>query len=134
MAQLQEKTQAVLAAAIREADSKTIARLACQALLYEVATTPKPGLVDRANSGSHRDMDFFTFQASAAALWPYFARCAEIGMDTHSLPPEETFSRLRTPGKLAEGDMLRATAGVNTHKGAIFSMGILCGALGRLER
>lgn len=134
VAQLQEKTQAVLAAAIREADSKTIARLACQALLYEVATTPKPGLVDRANSGSHRDMDFFTFQASAAALWPYFARCCEIGMDTHSLPPEETFSRLRVPGKLAEGDMLRATAGVNTHKGAIFSMGILCGALGRLER
>ena len=99
-----------------------------------MATTPKPGLVDRANSGSHRDMDFFTFQASAAALWPYVARCAEIGMDTHSLPPEETFSRLRTPGKLAEGDMLRATAGVNTHKGAIFSIGILCGALGRLER
>ena len=134
VAQLQEKTQAVLAAAIREADSKTIARLACQALLYEVAVTPKPGLVDRSNSGSHRDMDFFTFQAAAAALWPYFARCAEIGMDTGRLEPPRTFAALRTAGKLAEGEMLRATGGVNTHKGAIFSMGILCGALGRLDR
>ena len=134
VAQLQEKTGSLLAEAIREADRGCAARLACQALLYEVATTPKPGLVDRNNSGSHRDMDFFTFQASAAALWPYFARCAEIGMDTRREAPEETFARLRFPGKLAEGEMLRATGGVNTHKGAIFSMGILCGALGRLER
>ena len=134
VAQLQEKTGSLLAEAIREADRGCAARLACQALLYEVATTPKPGLVDRNNSGSHRDMDFFTFQASAAALWPYFARCAEIGMDTRREAPEETFARLRFPGKMAEGEMLRATGGVNTHKGAIFSMGILCGALGRLER
>lgn len=134
VAQLQEKTTAVLRQALRKADSRTAARLACQALLYEVATTPKPGLVDRANSGSHRDMDFFTFQASAATLWPYFQQCAQIGMDTRELPPEVTFARLRVPGKLAEGEMLHATGGVNTHKGAIFSMGILCGALGRLER
>ncbi|MGN1020565.1 MAG: triphosphoribosyl-dephospho-CoA synthase CitG [Aristaeellaceae bacterium] len=124
----------MLLSAIREEDCRTAAQLACQALLYEVATTPKPGLVDRANSGSHRDMDVFTFQASAAALWPYFARCCRIGMDTRDDQPEDTFALLRLPGKLAEGDMLRATAGVNTHKGAIFSMGILCGALGRLER
>lgn len=134
VSQLQEKTRTILEAAIREEDSRTAARLACQALLYEVATTPKPGLVDRANSGSHRDMDFFTFQASTAALWPYFAQCARIGMETRREPPEETFSRLRFPGRLAEGEMFRATGGVNTHKGAIFSMGILCGALGRLER
>lgn len=134
VAQLQEKTGAILTAEVRKSDSQTIARLACQALLYEVAATPKPGLVDRDNSGSHRDMDFFTFQASAAALWPYFALCAQIGMDTRLEPPEETFARLRVPGKLAEGQMLHATAGINTHKGAIFSMGILCGALGRLER
>lgn len=134
VAQLQEKTRDILSASIHEEDCKAAARLACQALLYEVATTPKPGLVDRANSGSHRDMDFFTFQSSAAALWPYFAQCTQIGIDTRPDPPEDTFSRLRLPGKLAEGEMLRATGGVNTHKGAIFSMGILCGALGRLER
>ena len=134
VAELQEKTLQILLMAIREENIETIGTLACQALLYEVATTPKPGLVDRENSGSHKDMDIFTFQASAAALWPYFARCAEIGRNTRLEAPEETFAQLRTAGKKAEGDMLRATKGVNTHKGAIFSMGILCGALGRLER
>lgn len=115
-------------------DCETIARLACQALLYEVATTPKPGLVDRANSGSHQDMDIFTFQTSAAALWPYFFRCGEAGMRTRAETPEQTFWELRALGKEAENEMLRVTGGVNTHKGAIFSLGIVCGALGRLCR
>ena len=132
VAQLQEKTREILCQALDAADCADAARLATQALLYEVATTPKPGLVDRENSGSHRDMDFFTFQASAAVLYPYFARCVKIGRETSDA--QETFQRLRLPGKLAEGEMRHATAGVNTHKGAIFSMGILCGALGRLER
>ncbi len=132
VAQLQEKTREILRQALDTADSADAARLATQALLYEVATTPKPGLVDRENSGSHRDMDFFTFQASAAALYPYFAQCVKIGRET--VDAQETFRRLRLPGKLAEGEMRRATGRVNTHKGAIFSMGILCGALGRLER
>ncbi|MGN0999612.1 MAG: triphosphoribosyl-dephospho-CoA synthase CitG [Faecousia sp.] len=132
VAQLQEKTWEILRRARDDADSADAARLATQALLYEAATTPKPGLVDRENRGSHRDMDFFTFQASAAALYPYFARCVRIGRETEDA--QQTFRRLRLPGKLAEGEMLRATNGVNTHKGAIFSLGILCGALGRLER
>lgn len=130
--ELQDKTRKILEDALLREDCQTAARLASQALLYEVATTPKPGLVDRENSGSHRDMDFFTFQASVAALYPYFYQCAKIGRQTADA--KETFRRLRLPGKLAEGEMLHATAGVNTHKGAIFSMGILCGALGRLER
>ena len=132
VAELQERTRQILENAVLQEDCQTVARLATQALLYEVATTPKPGLVDRENSGSHRDMDFFTFQASAAALYPYFSQCVKIGRTTEEA--KETFRRLRLPGKLAEGEMLRATAGINTHKGAIFSMGILCGALGRLER
>lgn len=132
VAELQEKTRQILEQALLQADCRTAARLATQALLYEVTVTPKPGLVDREGSGSHRDMDVFTFQASAAALYPYFARCVEIGSRASS--PEEAFRALRLPGKLAEGQMLRATGGVNTHKGAIFSMGILCGALGRLPR
>ena len=130
--ELQEKTRAILEDAVLREDCQTAARLAAQALLYEVAATPKPGLVDRENSGSHRDMDFFTFQASVTALYPYFSQCVRIGRETADA--KETFCRLRLPGKMAEGEMLHATAGVNTHKGAIFSMGILCGALGRLER
>lgn len=132
VAELQAKTREILRHAVDTADSSDAARLACQALLYEVAVTPKPGLVDRENSGSHRDMDFFTFQASAAALHPFFAQCTRIGRQGGS--PEETLARLRLPGKIAEGEMRRATGNVNTHKGAIFSMGILCAALGRLDR
>lgn len=132
VAELQAKTREILREAVDEADSREAARYACQALLYEVAITPKPGLVDRENSGSHRDMDFFTFQASAAALQPYFAQCVRIGRQGGT--PTETLRALRLPGKLAEAEMRRATMGVNTHKGAIFSMGILCGALGRLDR
>ena len=89
VAQLQVKTTALLENALLRYDSRRTAQLACQALLYEVAATPKPGLVDRLNNGSHRDMDFFTFQASAAALWPYFEACAGIGGETRALSPEE---------------------------------------------
>lgn len=132
VAELQNATASLLCRALREADCAYIAELACRALLYEVAATPKPGLVDRQNSGSHADMDFFTFQRSAAALWPYFARCAEIGMDMAEDAPEHVLQALRAPGLLAEGEMRRATGGVNTHKGAIFSLGIACAALGML--
>lgn len=109
------------------------AQLAVRALLYEVCTTPKPGLVDRNNRGSHRDMDIFTFMSSAASLFPYFERCCTIGRQTAQEPAAVTFAALRRPGMEAERQMLAATRQVNTHKGAIFSVGILCGALGRLD-
>lgn len=131
--ELQLETKKILAEALNEYDTDTIASLACKSLLYEVATTPKPGLVDRDNSGSHKDMDFFTFQASTAALFPYFKSCAKTGIETRNKNASETFELLRGIGKIAEGEMLLATNGVNTHKGAIFSMGIFCGALGRIE-
>ncbi len=113
---------------------KDAASFALRALLYEVCTTPKPGLVDCGDCGSHRDMDIFTFMDSASVLWPYFHSCARIGRETAALPAPHTFSILREEGKKAETDMFAATKGINTHKGAIFSMGILCGALGRLPK
>ena len=134
VAELQEKTAAILTDAFHELDPRTIAQQAVRALLYEVTTTPKPGLVDRRNSGSHTDMDSFTFMSSAAALGPYFEACARVGQETASLPAPETFSALRPLGCEAEGEMLAATHGVNAHKGAIFSIGIVCAALGRLAR
>ncbi len=118
-------------ALIEEGITEEIARLAVQSLLCEVYATPKPGLVDQNGSGSHRDMDLFTFLASAAALWPYFRRCAAIGLGGRS--PETVFSELRKAGLEAEKRMLRATNGVNTHKGAIFTLGLLCGAAGMLS-
>ena len=131
---LQRRTNQLLREAVTSQDARDIARLAQQSLLYEVCTTPKPGLVDCDNSGSHRDMDIFTFMSSSAALFPYFETCARIGLETAELPAPEVFSRLRLPGKLAEQAMRQATGGVNTHKGAIFSLGILCAAAGRLQQ
>ena len=108
-----------------------VSMLAVKALLWEVFTTPKPGLVDRNNRGSHKDMDLMTFLASTYALGPYFEEAVIIGRQTRHLPPQQTFDALRQAGIRAEQEMLRATGGVNTHKGAIFTLGILCGALGR---
>lgn len=114
------------------AGREKISFLVTKALLDEVCVTPKPGLVDRANSGSHRDMDIFTFTASAAALAPYWGTCFQTGIDTASLPPAAAFTALRKAGQKAERTMFAATKGVNTHKGAIFTLGIICGAIGRL--
>lgn len=129
--QLQAETIRLLTDALQKQNASHIATLAQQSLLYEVCTTPKPGLVDCRNNGSHRDMDIFTFMSSAAALHTYFEDCTRIGMETAQHPAPQTFRQLRLPGKLAEREMLHATNGVNTHKGAIFSLGILCGAAGR---
>ena len=117
-----------------DAQAERIGRTAQRAMLYELAATPKPGLVDRRNSGSHKDMDVFTFMDSAAALYPYFEACARTGRETAEQPAPETFAALRPLGREAEGEMLDATGGVNTHKGAVFSVGIVCAALGRLDR
>lgn len=117
---------------LRQAVSAHIGALAAESLRSEVYTTPKPGLVDQNNCGSHRDMDLALFVASANALESYFASCARIGMETADGSPAEAFARLRTEGLAAEQTMYRVTGGVNTHKGAIFTMGLLCGAAGRM--
>lgn len=130
-AQLFQRTEEILKEAVAEARARRIGALAAKALLYEVCITPKPGLVDRNNSGSHADMDIFTFMGSTAALQAYFRDCARTGMEARS--PEETFGKIRLRGMLAEGKMLRETRGINTHKGAIFTLGLACAAAGRLE-
>ncbi len=130
--ELQQAARRILRRHFQDADSRAIGALAVRALLYEVCTTPKPGLVDGANCGSHRDMNLFTFVDSSAALAPYFQKAAALGQETAGLPPEETFRRLRPLGRRAEREMFAATGGVNTHKGAVFSLGTVCAALGRL--
>ena len=102
-----------------------VGEIAQKALLYEALTTPKPGLVDCENNGAHRDMDLFSFAASACALRPYFETCVRLGMQ--NAPPEV----LQQAGLDAE-DTMFAAARANTHKGAIFALGILCHAAGRL--
>ena len=97
-----------------------IAHLATQALQAELDTTPKPGLVDKDNNGAHRDMDHALMQLSINTLHPYFVRLAFLGF-TDTLPSHTV---IRDAGIEAEKAMLAATNGVNTHKGALFSMGL----------
>lgn len=129
--QLQSVTNDILHKHFAQVDREQIAKLAVQSLLDEVYTTPKPGLVDRRNNGSHTDMNIIHFVASANALKPYFSECVKIGQDTSVFQPQHTFLLLRQAGIAAEKTMYDATGGVNTHKGAIYTLGILCGAIGR---
>ncbi|MCL2218201.1 MAG: triphosphoribosyl-dephospho-CoA synthase, partial [Defluviitaleaceae bacterium] len=108
-----------------------MAELAVRALITEVCITPKPGLVDRANNGAHRDMNVFTFIDSALTLHGYF-RCITSLSQTHE--DDGLLLKLQPLGLQAEQDMFRVTKGVNTHKGAIFSLGLICAAAAVLER
>ena len=107
-----------------------IAHLATQALQAELDTTPKPGLVDKDNNGAHRDMDYALMQRSIDTLHPYFVKLALLG-SADALP---SHTAIRDAGIEAEKAMLSATNGVNTHKGALFSMGLAVVAAAHEER
>jgi triphosphoribosyl-dephospho-CoA synthase len=104
--------------------AELIAEQAVIALLRELAAWPKPGLVSHVDSGSHTDMDAAMLQASANALRPFFAELARAGQDGADM------GRLRAIGLRAEAAMLTVTGGINTHRGAIFGLGLLCAAAG----
>nr|WP_314462027.1 triphosphoribosyl-dephospho-CoA synthase CitG [uncultured Clostridium sp.] len=106
-----------------------IGDLAYRALLEEVYTLPKPGLVDPYSNGAHTDMNVVSFERSARALKPYFITMALEGERLWETPPV-LFETIRRIGILAERAMYQATGGVNTHKGLVFHLGILCGAAG----
>ena len=101
-----------------------IARLAVRSLYHELALYPKPGLVSFRDNGAHRDMNAGTFVRSLFSLRGYFAAIAEAGMR------DAGFAELQRLGLTAESRMLRATRGINTHRGAIFTHGILAAAAG----
>ena len=102
-----------------------IGHLASMALQAELDTTPKPGLVDRNDNGAHRDMDHALMQRSIKALHPYFVRLAQLGF-TDKQPCHDEIVNI---GIEAEREMFKATGGVNTHKGALFSIGLAAVAL-----
>jgi triphosphoribosyl-dephospho-CoA synthase len=104
--------------------AEDLGRAAVLALHDELALSPKPGLVTLSSNGSHRDMDARTFLRSMSALRPYFVEIADLG--ARGAP----FSELERAGIRAEARMLAATSGVNTHRGAIFLLGLLCAAAG----
>lgn len=102
-----------------------IGHLASMALQAELDTTPKPGLVDRNDNGAHRDMDHALMQRSIQALHPYFVRLAQLGF----IGKQPCHDEIVNIGIEAEREMFKATGGVNTHKGALFSIGLAAVAL-----
>lgn len=105
-----------------------VARLAVLGLRAELTLYPKPGLVSLVDSGSHTDMDAGTFMRSLFSLRHYFRRICAAGHDN------APFAVLRQLGIEAEQRMLAATRGINTHRGAIFCVGMLCATLGLARR
>ena len=103
-----------------------IADLAERALRMELDTTPKPGLVDKLDNGAHKDMDYALMSKSISALRSYLTRLAvksAKGIDQ---------SMIKEIGIEAEKAMLEATGGVNTHKGALFCIGLSVAAASNL--
>lgn len=156
---VEELTHAT-ASLLREAIAYSASTAAYGALIDEVMTTPKPGLVDGVNNGANTDMDTPLFEKSAGALAPYFYSMAYLAADTSApesghgegcaeddktncadCPSHEScrlehgaslMTKLTILGVDAEAAMKKATGGVNTHKGAIFCLGLIASAYARL--
>ncbi|MFH5836517.1 triphosphoribosyl-dephospho-CoA synthase CitG [Proteiniclasticum sp. C24MP] len=105
------------------------AKLAEESILTEAVLTPKPGLVDARDSGAHKDMDIFTFLRSAVSLREGFKEMFLSGYHGGA-DLKELLKKLRPKGMDIEAQMFEATKDINTHKGIIFSMGLLLAALG----
>jgi len=107
--------------------SREVALRAVRSLYQELALYPKPGLVSLVDNGSHTDMDATTFMRSLFSLRHYYARICKAGYDG------APFAELKRLGIAAEKRMMAATKGINTHRGAIFALGLLCAAMGRVR-
>jgi len=101
-----------------------LADLAVDALIDEADLSPKPALVDRRGSGAHSDLHLGLMHASALSLWPMFKDMAEAAVTFAEIgqPLREALGRI---GREGEAAMLRTTEGVNTHRGAIWALGLL---------
>ncbi|MCX7884554.1 MAG: triphosphoribosyl-dephospho-CoA synthase CitG [Caloramator sp.] len=103
-----------------------IAQKALCSMLYEVSTSPSPGLVSPVSKGCHVDMDYFTFLRSSSSIAYYLPLFVQIGMDYD----DDILNRIREVGKQAEEEMLRETGGVNTQRGLLFLIGVVCACAG----
>lgn len=118
---------AVNARALQLTLSDCLADLAVEALIDEADLSPKPGLVDRRGSGAHTDLHLGLMHASALSLWPCFKAMADAAL-AHGQINQALREDLGRIGRDGEAQMLRVTAGVNTHRGAIWAMGLLTAA------
>ncbi|MDM5225048.1 triphosphoribosyl-dephospho-CoA synthase [Cytobacillus sp. NJ13] len=106
-----------------ESYSLYLGQLAVQSLIEEAELTPKPGLVDKKSSGSHRDMSLNTMIRSAIALEDTFREIAETSFNR--TPSQGLREEIAVIGRRGEQEMFKATGGINTHKGAIWALGLL---------
>lgn len=112
-----------------DADLQKVSQYLSQAILLEVSTHPKPGLVTRLSNGAHKDMSIFTFMMSSAVLGKAFHDLQDIGQ-AHKGTATELFAKMRCYGVNAEKELLRVTKGVNTQRGILFAGGIVSAASG----
>lgn len=112
-----------------DADLQKVGQYLTQAILLEVSTHPKPGLVTRLSNGAHKDMSIFTFMMSSAILSKAFNDLQDIGQ-AHRGTLAELFCKLRSYGVGAEAELLRVTKGVNTQRGILFAGGIVSAVSG----
>ena len=112
-----------------DADLQKVGQYLTQAILLEVSTHPKPGLVTRLSNGAHKDMSIFTFMMSSAVLSKAFNDLQDIGQ-AHRGTLVELFCKLRSYGVGAEAELLRVTKGVNTQRGILFAGGIVSAVSG----
>lgn len=110
------------------------AQLAISALIKEICLSPKPGLVDMHNNGSHQDMNFDTFVKSIQAISDWFDKFYQYGYESATKGSHEFLTGIRPIGMQCEQAMYQATNHINTHKGGIFAFGLLLGAIGKLEQ
>ena len=106
--------------------ARRLARLARQALIAEAELTPKPGLVDQRGDGAHTDLSLDIMRRSAVAIEPYFYRMAILSKGAR--PSQSLREQLALTGRHAEHAMLEAAGGSNSHKGAIWALGLLVSA------
>lgn len=107
-----------------------IGECAILGMLYEVSSSPSPGLVSPSSMGSHKDMNYFTFLQSSAAIAPAMYICAQIGMDYD----DDILMKIRSVGIHAEKNMFKATKGVNTQRGLLFLAGVVASAAGNCRK
>ncbi|WP_170075196.1 triphosphoribosyl-dephospho-CoA synthase CitG [Paraclostridium dentum] len=113
----------------RDFISSKLSNLALKSIISEVSTYPSFGLVSPISSGSHNDMDYYTFLDSGFAIVPYLKKMAEHGYSYNS--EENIFKQIRKIGQKAEEEMFKATKEINTHKGMIFLMGIVIASVSK---
>ncbi|MCE0826125.1 triphosphoribosyl-dephospho-CoA synthase CitG [Buttiauxella sp. A2-C2_NF] len=112
--------------------AEEVVNLVRQALLKSAHLTPKPGLLDIRNTGSHQEVNLTSYKAGVQMMMPWIKKFFVMGHDSAALKPQQVLMMLRPVGIACETDILQVNGEVNTHRGAVFAFGLLSAAIGRL--